>query len=161
MKATKRLIRIFELAQGDTLWDIGCDHSLLSKINLKQKKFSKVYCVDKSKSSLEKIYSGKSGRLRLNPENIVLIQADGCDLDWSAVTGSVVIAGVGANTVLKIVASCPEVFRKNLVWILNPFTSIEKFQMEIKSLLDASKLQVFEIVENGRIRFIFKWSPLS
>ena len=155
---TKRLIQIFELADGKELWDIGCDHSLLAKINLREKKFSYVYCVDKSKASLEKIYSGKSGRLRLDPENIVLIEADGCDLDWSEVAGSVVIAGVGANTVLKIVGSCPEKHRKKLTWILNPFSSIDKFQKEIVNLLSSEDLQIHEVQENSRKRYIYKWT---
>lgn len=159
MKATKRLIQIFELAEGEELWDIGCDHSILAKINLKQKKFATVYCVDKSKSSLEKIYSGKSGRLRLNPENIKLIQSDGCNLDWPAVKGAVVIAGVGANTVLKIVSSCPQIYRMNLTWVMNPFTSIDKFECDIKSLLLETQLSKTEVIESGRQRIIYKWSP--
>lgn len=158
MKTNKRLILIYDLAEGKELWDIGSDHSLLAKINLKEKKFSKVYCVDKSAASLEKIYSGKSGRLRLNPENIVLIHADGCDLEWENVRGSVVIAGVGANTILKIVSSCPELYRERLTWIMNPFTSVNKFQQEIAELLCQAELNKFEIVENMRTRYIYKWS---
>ncbi len=154
---TKRLIKIFELAEGKELWDIGCDHSLLAKINLNEKKFECVYCVDKSKSSLEKIYSGKSGRLRLNPENIVLIEADGCTLEWPLVNGTVVIAGVGANTILKIVEACPESYRSKLTWIMNPFSSIDKFQQEIEKLL-SSEIQKYEVEENKRTRYIYKWT---
>ncbi len=144
------------MSEGDELWDIGCDHSLLAKMNLKERKFSKVYCVDKSKASLEKLYSGKSGRLRINPENIVLMNLDGCELDWSKVKGSVVIAGVGAHTVLKIVTSCPPTERHRLIWVLNPFNSLEKFQKEIVQLLPNADMKVVEVLDSSRIRYIFK-----
>lgn len=154
MKTTKRLIQIYNLAQGDALWDIGCDHSLLALMNLKEKKFSKVYCVDKSKSSLEKI----NQKIRvIDPSRIEVIQSDGCLLDWNAVSGTVVIAGVGGNTVLKVVESCPEEYRRRLTWVLNPFTSVDKFLKEIVQFLPEAAMERYETKENGRIRQIFRY----
>lgn len=154
MKSSNRLIQIYNLAQGDALWDIGCDHSLLALINLREKKFSKVYCVDKSKSSLEKI----SQKMRLiDPSRIVLTESDGCLLNWKDVTGSVIIAGVGANTVLKVVESCPEKYRKRLTWVLNPFTSVDKFLKEIARFLPETPMERHEAIENGRLRLIFRY----
>lgn len=155
MKIPKRLFQIYTLAQGDTLWDIGCDHSLLARINLREKKFKKVYCVDKSKASLEKI--SQSIRI-LDPARVELIQSDGCLLDWKTVSGTVVIAGVGGNTVLKVVESCPEIYRKRITWVLNPFTSVDKFSKEIVRFLPETPAETFEAKESGRIRLIFRYA---
>jgi len=154
LKTNKRLIQIYTLAQGDALWDIGCDHSLLALMNLREKKFSKVYCVDKSKSSLEKI----NQKIRvIDPLRIEVIQSDGCLLNWKDVSGTVVIAGVGGNTVLKVVESCPEKYRKRLTWVLNPFTSVDKFLKEIVQFLPETSMERYEAKENGRVRHIFRY----
>ncbi|OYZ20102.1 MAG: hypothetical protein B7Y39_11295 [Bdellovibrio sp. 28-41-41] len=143
LKTTKRLIQIYTLAQGDALWDIGCDHSLLALMNLREKKFSKVYCVDRSKSSLEKI----NQKIRvIDPLRIEVIQSDGCLLNWEDVSGTVVIAG-----------SCPEKYRKRLTWVLNPFTSVDKFLKEIVQFLPETVMERYETKENGRVRQIFKY----
>lgn len=158
MKLPKRLHLLYELAEGAFLWDIGCDHSILAQINLKEKKFSTVYCVDKSINSLEKITSSKKAK---DSGSIVLIHSDGCDLNWEKVQGTVVIAGVGGNTVLKILESCPTEKRYQLVWVMNPFTSIDKFIENSKSLLDGAEFEKTEVSENGRIRTVFKWKRLK
>ena len=100
-------------------------------------------------------------KLRINLQNIILIQSDGCDLDWNSVNGSVVIAGVGGNTILKIVNSCPIKLRSKLTWILNPFTSVEKFDIEISKALPVFNSKKVEVIESGRIRWIYKFSPQS
>jgi tRNA A22 N-methylase len=155
LRIPKRLSRIYELAEGKELWDIGCDHSILAQINLDEKKFSIVHCVDKSKLSLNKIIQSVPFEKR---GNVNLINSDGCDIDWSQVRGSVVIAGVGGHTVLKVVASCPIEIRKKIVWILNPFTSVDLFIKEIAELLPGSTIQKHEMKEAGRDRAIFKWN---
>tara|TARA_B110001454_G_scaffold219201_1_gene251897 strand:- start:42661 stop:43137 length:477 start_codon:yes stop_codon:yes gene_type:complete len=158
LRIPKRLFQIYTLAQGDTLWDIGCDHSLLALINLREKKFSKVYCVDKSKASLEKI--SQTMRI-LDPSRIGLVLSDGCLLNWEEVKGTVVIAGVGGNTVLKVLASCPDNIRDRLTWVLNPFTSVDKFTKEIGRFLPETRMECFEAKEKGRVRRIFRYSAVE
>lgn len=154
MKLPKRLHLLYDLAEGDELWDIGCDHSLLARINLRERRFSTVFCVDKSKNSLNKIQSNEKYTSELS---VVLIHCDGCHLDWDKVQGSVVIAGVGGNTVIKIIQSCPVKKRRQLVWLLNPFTSVERFVTASSQLFDEVPLQKFETIENGRTRSVYKW----
>ncbi len=93
-------------------------------------------------------------------KTITLVESDGCDLDWKMVRGAVVIAGVGGNTVLKVVQSCPESYRNRITWVLNPFTSVDKFLKEIVQFLPGRNVETFEIKENGRIRFIFRILPI-
>lgn len=158
MRIPKRLFQLYTLANCDglstELWDIGCDHSLLARINVHEGKFARVSCVDKSKSSLEKILNETQ---EIDLGCIVLIEADGCDLDWKMVNGTVVIAGVGGNTVLKVIKSCPERHRRRINWVLNPFTSVEKFLQEIVQFLPDSQRETYEAKENGRTRFIFRY----
>lgn len=154
MKIPKRLAQLYQLAEGPELWDIGCDHALLARINQKEKKFSTVYCVDKSKNSLGKILNI---RQTVNMSSIVLIHSDGCLLDWATVKGTVVIAGVGGNTILKVIGSCPPDIRSRLVWLLNPFTSEEKFLQNALFLFDAKPIQKQDSIEKGRVRSIYKW----
>lgn len=154
MKIPNRIYQIYTLAQGDYLWDIGCDHSLLARINLRENKFSRVYCVDKSKASLRKI---ENSIRAIDSNRVVLLQSDGCHLNWGAVSGTVVIAGVGGNTILKVVRSCPEFYRQKLTWVLNPFTSVDKFSEEIARILFGLPKK-FEVIEKGRTRYIFLYA---
>jgi tRNA A22 N-methylase len=161
LRLPKRLFQIYTLAHSDglntELWDIGCDHSLLARINMREGRFSNVYCVDKSKSSLKKLLNDTN---YMDLKTITLVESDGCDLDWKMVRGAVVIAGVGGNTVLKVVQSCPESYRNRITWVLNPFTSVDKFLKEIVQFLPGRNVETFEIKENGRIRFIFRILPI-
>ncbi len=179
MKFSQRIKFIYDLIPTKVVWDICCDHSQLALINLFEKKLDTVYCVDKSKDSLEKIkshsvyelltQSDKSlpGYLKLKKENlkssdsIVLIVKDGCDLDWPQVHGCVVIAGVGTHTALSIVASCTLDKRKELIWILNPFNYEDKFKMGINQLLTNFSLTEYDFTEDGRNRKIFYFSPAT
>lgn len=179
MKFSQRIKFIYDLIPTKIVWDICCDHSQIALINLFEKKLDTVYCVDKSKDSLEKIkshsvfelltHSDQSlpAYLKIKKDNlkssdsIVLIVIDGCDLDWSQVTGSVVIAGVGTHTALAIVESCPTEKRKELIWILNPFNYEEKFRSGIKNLLINFSLTEYDFVEDGRNRKIFYFSPAT
>jgi len=161
LKIPRRLFQIYTLAHGDglstELWDIGCDHSLLARINMREGKFSNVYCVDKSKASLEKILNETK---HVDLKSITLIESDGCNIDWKLVKGTVVIAGVGGNTVLKVVQSCPEAYRACITWVLNPFTSVEKFLKEIVQLMPNRNIEMFEAKEKGRLRLIFRILPI-
>ncbi len=146
------------MAEGPYLWDIGCDHSILAKINQKQGRFMTVYCVDKSINSLDKINLSRGA---IDNSKTKLIHSDGCDLDWKQVSGSVVIAGVGGNTVIKVVASCPKEKREELTWIMNPFTSVDKFLKEIPNLFPHSELVSTKVIEKKRERTIYKWQKQS
>lgn len=179
MKFSQRIKFIYDLIPSKTVWDICCDHSQLALINLFEKKLDTVYCVDKSKESLEKIKSHSvyellthsdtslPDYLKIKKENlkssdsIVLIAKDGCDLDWSQVAGSVVIAGVGTHTALAIVGSCPLEKRKEIVWILNPFNYENKFRSGIEHLLTNFSLTEYDFIEEGRNRKIFYFSPAT
>lgn len=179
MKFSARIKFIYDLIPTKIVWDICCDHSQIALINLFEKKIETVYCVDKSKESLEKIKShtlfellsesnsNSPEYIKVKKENlksldsIVLLVKDGCDLDWTQVSGCIVIAGVGTHTALAIVASCPMEKRKELVWILNPFNYEEKFKAGIKSLLNTFSQQEFDFIEEGRNRKIFYFSPAT
>lgn len=174
MKFSQRIKFIYDLIDTPIAWDICCDHSQLALINLFQKKLDQVYCVDKSKESLDKIKDNSIYELlnlkkeefppftKLEPEklksldSIILIHKDGCQLDWSQVNGSVIIAGVGTHTALSIIESCPKEKRKDLQWILNPFNYESKFKKGIEELLKDFTMIEHNFHEEQRNRKVFK-----
>lgn len=160
MKASKRINLIYSLCRGDFIWDICCDHSQVALINLKQKKFKTVYCVDKSKDSLDKIkvhpiYQAILKQLE-TPEKmnsfIQLIYSDGTKLNWDQVSGSVIIAGVGSHTLISIIKSCPLEIRNKLVWVLNPFNHLENTKKELGNLFPSKKVEELSFKEGNRER---------
>lgn len=174
MKFSQRIKFIYDLIDTPIAWDICCDHSQLALINLFQKKLEKVYCVDKSKESLDKIKDNSIYELlklkkenfpsysKLEPENlkpldsIILIHKDGCQLDWPQVSGTIIIAGVGTHTALSIIESCPKEKRKDLQWIINPFNYEAKFKKGIEILLTDFAITEHDFHEEQRNRKIFK-----
>ncbi len=167
MTFSLRIQKIYSLCEGPFIWDICCDHSLIAILNLKENRFQKVYCVDKSFQSLEKTkkhlaeikLSTHSHRKDLISEKIEIQCIDGTLLDWEKINGSVIIAGVGSHTCLKIIKSCPEYKRTELTWILNPFNYLDLFRTEIKKLFSETvSLEEHNVQENSRERVIFKLS---
>lgn len=160
MKFSTRISLLYSLCEGDAIWDICCDHSHIALLNLKEKKFKTVFCVDKSNNCLDRIKSHPFYSILMNNENtnsaIELIYKDGCDIDWEKASGSIVIAGVGSHTLLKIVQSCPEVKRTKLTWVLNPFNHPEKTKIAISNIFTKNKIEEHVTIEDGRDRFVFK-----
>ncbi|NUM58926.1 MAG: tRNA (adenine(22)-N(1))-methyltransferase TrmK [Bdellovibrionaceae bacterium] len=167
MTFSLRIQKIYSLCEGLFIWDICCDHSLIAILNLKENRFQKVYCIDKSFQSLEKtkkhLEKIKLFNHYIREDNIsekIEIQCiDGSLLNWEKVTGSVIIAGVGSHTCLKIIKSCPESKRADLTWILNPFNYLDLFRTEIKKLFSETvSLEEHTVIESSRERVIFKLS---
>jgi tRNA A22 N-methylase len=104
-----RMERIYSLIEpGRPLWDIGCDHGLLGIRALQERLVPEVYFVDRARAPMERLEKLMPPNIR-NRAHILLI--DGQKLDWSKVSGTVVISGVGSNTIVKILNSIPKRFR--------------------------------------------------
>ena len=112
-----RLARVLSyIRSGDTLWDIGCDHGYLGMRALLEKNLTGLICIDRSpaaikklkhKMALENLAPAVRGHvLRRLPDyerqNIRVVCADAATLPAERVHGTVVLAGMGARSILRI-----------------------------------------------------------
>lgn len=155
IKLPLRLQTVFDLSTGPDLWDIGCDHGLLALYNCTERKFSHVYCVDRSPAAIEQL-RGKFQSPSAE-ELVSIIHSDGCHIDWNQVQGTVSIAGVGTHTVLKIVESAPPEIRHRLTWVLAPQNYPGRFFDGLESLFppEFARDQV-QIQEGPRRRLVVR-----
>lgn len=112
-----RLLRVLSYVRdGDVLWDIGCDHGYLGMRALLDKNLSKLICVDQSPRVIENLKKRmalenlppqvRQDVLQRIPDyedkDIRHICADAASLKPEPISGTVVIAGMGAKAIIRI-----------------------------------------------------------
>ncbi len=150
MKLSTRLQTIYDLCTpGEPLWDIGCDHGLLGRRGLLDKKFSTYYFVEPSRFAMQSLKKS----LKAIPNEVEFLELRGQDLNWSKVTGNVVMAGMGARTMVEILEiSRLAPAKRN--FILSPQWSVPRLLefFDKNSLTPTSKV----VREGTRDRIIFQ-----
>jgi tRNA (adenine22-N1)-methyltransferase len=154
---TDRLNRIFEkLEKCGVFADIGCDHGYIAKAMLDSGKCEKAIisdisakCLSKAQELLE-VYlcSGKA-------ESVV---SDG--FDKIGFCDQALIAGMGGETIMEILAAAPWTKNGEHLLLLQPQTKIEELRVwlseqgyccvEEKLVLDKEKLYVVLLVRGGK-----------
>lgn len=111
---------------GSIIADIGCDHALLPIYLIKKRICRQAYAADISPGSLKK---AKKMMIKhgMTEDNIICILSDGlsnvpCHVD------TVVIAGLGADTIIHILKNAKERLNKGDHFILQPMTHPEKLR---------------------------------
>jgi tRNA A22 N-methylase len=103
------------ITPGQPLWDIGCDHGLLGIKALREGLVPKAYFVDCARPPIERL-------IKVMPEDLKgrahILLLKGEDLDWAQVSGTVVISGVGSNTITKILKNVPKALRDKFKLVL-------------------------------------------
>jgi tRNA (adenine22-N1)-methyltransferase len=112
-----RLTRVLSYVRSDEmLWDIGCDHGYLGMRALMEKNLTGLVCIDRSPAAINKLKhkmalenlapAVRDHVLRRLPDyerkNIRLVCADAATLPAEPVCGTVVLAGMGARSILRI-----------------------------------------------------------
>lgn len=96
---SKRLEKIAELVDTNVVVDVGCDHALLD-IYLTKKGY-KCIAIDNKETVLKNAYENIKKNNLLDEIKIIL--SDGLDNYEIKGNESVIIAGMGTNTILKII----------------------------------------------------------
>ena len=141
MKKTKRLLKLLELVpeNSNVVFDVGCDHGILSALLITTGKAKKVYASDISKMSLEKTIKLKE-ELKISDKIECLVSNGLNDFDKTIKSDCVVIAGMGGNEIIKILSNISD-FSGYKTFLLQPaqdFYAVRKFLSKNK----------FEIIED-------------
>jgi len=137
MKLSNRLQFIYEnLRPGMPVWDFCCDHGYLGVEALKSGRFPQVHFVDQVPHIVENVESIVNEKFCGLRKQARFYAMRGEDIE-EVVQGSVVIAGVGAFAICKILQA---LLRKNLLQaqrlILCPQRDEEKFLTMLSELGD-------------------------
>lgn len=127
MNISKRLLTLASLVDNNSkVFDIGCDHGLLS-IYLSQT--HQVVATDISKSSIIKT---KENIEKYNASNIEVVLTDGLDKLNISKQDTIIIAGMGTSTILKILKNNINKLPNTL--IIQSNKNIEELRKEICNL---------------------------
>lgn len=161
MILSERLQFIYEnLLPEKAVWDFCCDHGYLGVEALKSKKFSAVYFVDQVPHIIDNVSNVVREKFADVYSLAHFIAAKGEDVP-TKVDGTVVIAGVGAFTIQKILKS---LWEKNQLIAEKLILSPQRDEHKFLSLLSAvgadfsatySLHQEFICVEKNRRRHIY------
>lgn len=160
LKLSPRLQLIFDLLlPGEPVWDFCCDHGHLGLNAIECGRFSEVHFVDQVPSIIDKLRGRWEARSKTHPSPVgaYFHALSGQKVELSP-RGSVVIAGVGAYTILEILQGLQEQGRLQARrLILGPQRDEEKLRQLLKELLGESYLQCkqeIEVLEGERLRKI-------
>lgn len=145
MRKTKRLLKLLELVPQDSkiVFDVGCDHGILSALIILSGKAEKVYASDISKMSLAKTEVLAKG-LHLE-DKIECIHSDGLDnYDKNLTCDCVIIAGMGGNEIIKILSNIQNIENcKSFLlqpaqdfWVLREYLSGAGFKIEKDEIIE-------------------------
>ncbi len=130
MKKSKRILKLFEMVpeNSNVVFDVGCDHGILSALLVTTGKAKKVYASDISSKSLEKTKVLKEN-LGIGDKIECLVSNGLNDFDKTIESDCVVIAGMGGNEIIKILSSIED-FSAYKMFLLQPaqdFYEVRKF----------------------------------
>ena len=151
--------------EGLPFWDICCDHGYIGILALKSQRYTSVYFVD----NVEHIIDRLTKLIKISPSDIpkdqaFLIHSPAEELSLK-LFGTVVIAGVGGRTIIKILKS---LLLRNLLYaevlLLSAHTDeamLSEFIMDSPMAKKYITEAVYEIKEGRRIRRIIKLLKVS
>ena len=124
---SKRLQTILEQMKGPVSADIGCDHGLLACAAIQQGKAKRIYACDLRKGPLARAKEAVE-RFGLNDkeEQVVLLLQDGIPATEEKLD-EVVIAGMGGETIVRILEKAPESARQARL-LLSPHSRPEELR---------------------------------
>jgi tRNA (adenine22-N1)-methyltransferase len=146
------------LLENQAVWDFCCDHGELGLKAYLKKTHPEIFFVDKVQRIVDKLqlrfknhfYNSK------NPTHVFFVIGLGQEVD-QIVSGNVVIAGVGAATILKILQglSVKSLLQAQRL-ILAPQNHVASLVMQMPNLFESNFIlqQKYMIEEKGRIRTI-------
>jgi tRNA (adenine22-N1)-methyltransferase len=158
MNLSRRLSLLASLVpNGDTVYDIGCDHALLD-IFLTLYNNNTCYAIDISKSALE---MAKKNVIKYHLEDkIHILCNDGINGIPIIENSTMVIAGMGSLTILEILESNQDKFKRIIIQTNKDYyllrKTMTKKQYKIKEeyvLKDKNIFYVIIVFEKGNISY--------
>ena len=151
-KFSKRLQTILDHSiQGMPFWDLCCDHGLLGEQALKQDIASVVHFNDQ----VEHIMNSLSQRVQEADGKVVFHLKPAENID-QVITGNLAIAGVGGNTLVKILKTLDvNSFLQAHRILLNPATRLDVLEQFLASWQSYKLQQKLIFTENGLERSVY------
>lgn len=155
---SKRLNTILEMINDkDTLIDVGCDHALLDIAAIESKKVQKAYAIDIKRSALE---YAKKNIDKYKSDNITLIEQDGLKNITVKDNDIVVISGLGARSIKKILHNRSEI-KNIIIQSNNDLYDLRKYMLknyyifEEKSVVEKDNYYVVIYFKKGYQKYSF------
>lgn len=157
-KLSRRMQLIYDhLLPGEPVWDFCCDHGYMGLNAYESGSFPEVHFVDQVEHIIEQLQSRFKAEYwhRDSPSQAYFHALPGEDLQ-EVLRGTIVIAGVGAHTIHKIVGS---LHRRELLLVSRLILCPQRDEEKLVKMLDFELRDNFklcnvhyEVMERGRAR---------
>lgn len=138
MKISNRLQEIADfIAEKDTVIDVGCDHGLLGVYLLKQGKCKHIINTDISASALKG--AKKNAKKYQVEKNISFFVADGLSNISYKKEDTIVLTGMGAHTIVKILQKEKIKFQTLIIGAQKNIPYLRKELVKMGYIIDAEK----------------------
>ena len=151
----ERLLTVASLCpSGKAFADIGTDHAMVPAFLIKKKNCPFGFASDINEMPLKKALSltKKEGL----EDKLSLFLFDGIPMEARNFAETIIIAGLGGETIAKIVKDAPELWREDVHFILQPMTKIERLRKELSSL-SFSLLKEVPCYSMGKSYSVMDW----
>lgn len=151
-KFSKRLQTILDHSiHGLPFWDLCCDHGLLGEQALKQNLASVVHFNDQVEHIMNSLIVRMQG-----VEGKVVFHLKPAEMIDQEITGNLAIAGVGGNTLVKILKTLDvNSFLQADRILLNPATRLDVLEQFLASWQSYKPVQKLDFTENGIERSVY------
>jgi len=139
---------------GAPLWDVGCDHGLLAECALWQAQHSEVHFVDPLDHQIAAARERIAGHERLQGRASFFHAVKGEQIPIP-VLGTLVIAGMGGQTMLSILSTLRErqILRAQRL-VLSPHKDVSDFIEAWGANVDFELVEQSQFLERGRARAV-------
>lgn len=122
-----------EIPQASEIWDIGCDHGLLGLTAIAENRATRAHLIDPAHQVIDRLRAFLGSPKicdwwAMNQSRVEILAVPGEEIVHE-IKGSIVLAGMGGETMVKIV----ERVREFNVLVLNPFSHFEEIEDLLKN----------------------------
>lgn len=145
----KNLVDLIE--PGLTTYDLCCDHGLVGLHAVSSGKTSKVVFVDVVQHIVDKL--DKNISKHMPGANLKVLCSDAANIDLAPEPCNVIIAGVYAKTILKIIDSIPLARRQDF-YVFSPHSHTDTFEEELQ-LRNLQTIEKRTVSEHNKTFYLF------
>lgn len=148
LKPQGRLAEIASrVAFGSSVLDVGCDHGYVSIFLAEHEIAKRVFASDVSRGPLERAKA--NAERRGVADKITFFLADGIPDETAPEVETIIIAGMGGETIAGILSRAPDTLRDGVFFILQPQSKLETL---LKYLRDNEFMNITlsEVIESRR-----------
>lgn len=154
-RASERMELICDqLEPGRPIWDLCCDHGMIGLLAFSRGLYPQVHLIDRAAAVIAKLRENINLFPPKEPDKVFVYCQDAACANISSACSNIILAGVGAKAIIKILKKLLPKLSGNHRLVLGAHSQVSLLESFIKDE-GLSSPQTYELVERGRQRRIY------